>query len=353
MADLDAAGSLVRAARWDAAGSHGEAINELARGASAGDAHCARMLGLRLLVGDRAPLMPEAGLRLLGEACDRGLGEAAARAAGILALGVRTPPDWPQALAWLTRSAVAGWQPARDQLLALCEDRDLAARAASAQPVQWRDIAAGVALEAWHAAPPPRVLSDEPRICVFTDFLRDEVCALLVSLARGRLEPARIYDAARRVEVVDAHRSNTAATFHVDTVELVHVLLQARMAAACGVGERSMEPPAVLHYSPGQQIHDHYDFVNPESTPDYAGELARNGQRIITFLVYLNEDYDGGDTDFPRLGLRHKGRRGEGLYFANARADLTPEYRMLHAGRPPVRGEKWIVSQFVRSRPMR
>ena len=58
----------------------------------------------------------------------------------------------------------------------------------------------------------------------------------------------------------------------------------------------------MLHYSPGEQIANHFDFVDPKSTPDYAGEIARNGQRIITFIVYLNDDYDGGETAFPRWG---------------------------------------------------
>jgi hypothetical protein len=353
MAAPDTAGGLARAARWDAAGNHEEAINELARGTGAGDVHCARLLGLRLLIGDRAPLLPDAGLRFLGEACDGGLPEAAARAAGILALGVRMAPDWPQALAWLVRAANAGWPPARRQLLALCEDRVLAAGAAARDVTDWNTIAAAVRLEEWRRSPAPRILSDEPRISVFPGFLRAEACDFLVSLAVGRLEPARVYSAARREETVDAHRTNTLATFHVDTVEVMHALVQARMAAACGISERFMEPPSVLHYSPGQQIHDHYDFVDPASTSDYAGEIARNGQRIITFIIYLNDDYDGGETDFPRLAVRHRGSRGEGIYFTNARVDLTPEHRMLHAGRPPARGEKWIVTQFVRSKPMR
>ena len=32
---------------------------------------------------------------------------------------------------------------------------------------------------------------------------------------------------------------------------------------------------------------------------------------------------------------------------------LQPDLRMLHAGRPTTRGEKWIITQFVRSRAMR
>lgn len=93
-----------RALELDAADDTSEALNELSRGTRAGDAPSARALGLRLLMGDRAPLLPDAGLQFLGEACDAGLPEAAARAAGVLALGVRTPPNWPLALAWLGRA---------------------------------------------------------------------------------------------------------------------------------------------------------------------------------------------------------------------------------------------------------
>jgi prolyl 4-hydroxylase len=157
----------------------------------------------------------------------------------------------------------------------------------------------------------------------------------------------------KREDIVAAHRNNTVAIFDMSSVEFLHALLQARMSAACGVSERMMEGPTVLHYFPGEQIQNHYDFVDPKSTDDYAAEIARNGQRMITFIVYLNEEYAGGETAFPDLGIVHRGHRGEGLYFVNALPDLSPDLRMLHAGRPTTRGEKWIVTQFVRSKPMR
>ena len=97
------------AARFDAAGQHDEAVNELARGTRAGDHDCMRLLGLRLLSGDRAPLLPAEGLSFLADLCAQQQGEGAARAAGVLALGVRAPADWNQALEWLRRSAEAGW----------------------------------------------------------------------------------------------------------------------------------------------------------------------------------------------------------------------------------------------------
>jgi prolyl 4-hydroxylase len=124
------------------------------------------------------------------------------------------------------------------------------------------------------------------------------------------------------------------------------------MAAACGIPWTHMEPPAVLHYDVGEQIKDHYDFVDPDSR-NYQQLLREQGERVVTFLLYLNDDYTGGETGFPELGFTHKGTRGAGLYFRNAGPDGKPDKQMLHSGRPPLTGEKWIVSQFIRSIPRR
>jgi prolyl 4-hydroxylase len=350
MSSADPPSHFARAGTLDAAGDHDGAINELALGTRKGDLQCTRLLGLRLLQGDRAPLLPAQGLQFLGEAADGGLSEAAARVAAVLALGVQAPPDWKLALAWLARSAAGGWAPARHQLLALCDDRALAAHAAESSSPDWRAVVSAVQLDDWRRAPPADVKSAEPRVAAFRDFVRPEICDVLISTASGRLEPARVYDPVSREDIVAAHRNNTVASFGLQSVELVHVLLQSRMSAACGVSERMMEGPTILHYWPGEEIRNHFDFVDPKSTRDYAGELARNGQRVITFIVYLNEDYDGGETAFPDLGIVHKGRRGDALYFVNVLPDLSPDFRMVHAGRPTTRGEKWIVTQFVRSR---
>jgi len=82
-------------------------------------------------------------------------------------------------------------------------------------------------------------------------------------------------------------------------------------------------------------------------------EITENGQRIITFLIYLNDDYSGGETVFPELDIRHKGQIGEGLFFVNALANGASDLRTLHAGAPPLNGEKWIVSQFIRNREVK
>ncbi len=128
------------------------------------------------------------------------------------------------------------------------------------------------------------------------------------------------------------------------------VLVQMRMAACVGLPFRHFEALTVLHYDIGEQITEHFDFIDP-NVPNYAQQVQERGQRMVTFLVYLNDDYVGGETEFPRLGISHRGRCGDSLFFVNAFADGRPDTRMLHAGRPTSRGEKWIVSQFIKNCP--
>lgn len=83
-----------------------------------------------------------------------------------------------------------------------------------------------------------------------------------------------------------------------------------------------------------------------------AAELAPRGQRAATFLIYLNEAYEGGATQFPRLDWQYRGGRGDALLFSNVDAAGAPDYNTVHAGMPATSGEKWVLSQWIRTRPV-
>lgn len=127
-------------------------------------------------------------------------------------------------------------------------------------------------------------------------------------------------------------------------------LINHRVAQACGLPLAHQEVITVLHYRPGQTFEDHFDFIDPE-VPRFHQELAVRGQRVATVLIYLSADCEGGETDFPLLGWRHEGRPGDALVFRNVTDAGEPDRRTLHAGRAPTRGEKWLLSKWVRSRP--
>jgi prolyl 4-hydroxylase len=236
---------------------------------------------------------------------------------------------------------------AQDQLLLLTSERKLAARR-SASSEYWRAITEGVKLQEWITPPPASDLCTNPLIRLFPEFASKDVCQWLIKRARPRLDRAKVYDAVHQQVTTHHTRTNSAANFELFDTDLITILLQYRMASCVGAPIRNFAAATVLHYAPGEEITEHFDFIDPH-VPDYQEQVARSGQRMVTFLVYLNDNYAGGETEFPRLGIQHKARRGDGLFFVNVLPDNTPNLQTMHAGRPPLDQDKWIVSQFIRN----
>ena len=46
-----------------------------------------------------------------------------------------------------------------------------------------------------------------------------------------------------------------------------------------------------------------------------------------------------------------RGRLGEALYFRNLTDEGAPDERTTHEGVSPTRGEKWLLSLFIRDKP--
>jgi len=299
-------------------------------------------LGHRLLVGDRAPRLTEHGLSFIEEAARGGVGQALARVAALTAAGAYLPQDWPGALRLLGEAAAAGDEAARGQLLSLVPSRDTAP--------DWASLASRIRLEDWLS--PAASEPQHAKVHRLRKLVPAPVCAWLVGRSRGRLQRATVYDAVIRRDLVHEMRSNTVANFDYATLDVVQFLVQARMSACCGLPLQQFEAPMVLHYDVGEQITPHFDFIDANAV-DYAQQIREQGQRVITFLLYLNDDYAGGETTFPKLDLVIRGAPGDGLYFINAHPDRAPDRNMLHTGSPPTDGEKWIVTQFVRDIALR
>jgi prolyl 4-hydroxylase len=337
--------SLTLAAEHDLAGRHDDAVNALARAAQSGDVDAMTELGKRLIIGEKAPLLPKDGAGLLLDAAKHGHAEAALRLATLTALGAHVQQSWNDALGLLVFAAERGSESARGQLQALAGS----APEANDGDQLWRRVAERIDLRSWLSAPPGQTLSPTPLVRVFPTFVTDSVCAWLIEQARPNLKRALIYDPVGGKDIADHMRTNSAAGFDLMHADLVQAVVQWRMSVAVGIPIGHMEGPTVLHYAIGEQITNHYDFVNPR-IPNYQAEIEKRGQRIVTFLVYLNDDYEGGETDFPDLGLRYHGAKGNGIFFTNALPNGEPDLRMVHAGLPPKDNEKWLMSQFIRNR---
>jgi hypothetical protein len=132
-------------------------------------------------------------------------------------------------------------------------------------------------------------------------------------------------------------------------MDLVTEAVIDRVCALAGLPAVNAEALQVLHYRVGEYFAPHVDSWDI-GFEGHAGTLKTHGQRVYTVLVYLNDDLEGGETEFLRLGLRHRGGKGDALMFRNVDAEGRTNPDTLHAGRPPTRGEKWLLSVWIRDR---
>jgi hypothetical protein len=325
----------------------GASIEELVR--STGDPLAATRLGKQLLIGLDAPWAPCRALELLRSASAEGSAEAMEVMATLAAAGAWTPQSWPQAFDLLMDAAEAGWARARAQLAILTRDSELASAAEAGRGAAnvWRRLREAIDLEVWLAEPQRQPLCEAPRIRAAPGFITPQVCDWLVDKCRGRLKPSMMFDG--QASNFLATRTCSDFVFDIMAGGVVMVLVRARISAVTRLPVAAMEPPQIFHYALGQEIKPHFDYLYNKGGYGQGGDY--HGDRIATFLLYLNDDFEGGELEFPRVGVRHRGRKGDGVYFAHVDAGGAREPLSLHAARPVVKGEKFILSQWIHDRP--
>ncbi|HEX8308920.1 MAG TPA: 2OG-Fe(II) oxygenase [Allosphingosinicella sp.] len=294
-----------------------EAARLLIRAAQAGEPAAQAGLAHWRIAGDIVRRDLAEARRLLGLAGASGDPESALLNAYFLASGVGGADDWPGAVAALV--ALAPKDARASAQLGLIERMDLDPNGFPRRPA------------------PVRPLSSAPRAAAVEGFMTAAECAWLRSAGEPALQPSAVVDPRSGRMVPHPVRSSDAATFGVHSEDLVVNALNRRIAAASGTGLDQGEPLQLLRYRPGGEYKPHMDALPAEAN-----------QRILTALVYLSDDYEGGETRFPRTGLSYRGRTGDALVFSNVAADGSADPLSLHAGLPVTRGVKYLASRWIR-----
>ncbi len=324
-------------------------LDALEARAAQGEAAAKYELGARLLIAREASTPDDArrGAALIAEAAEADVVQAAETASVLAGAGIGRAQDWTAALSYLVRAAELGSAHAQSQLKVLAAGPQPDASPPTGD--DWAAMQAGVDLNAWLTPPPKRALREGPLLRAVDGFASRLACDWLIERNAKRLARAQIYSADSGAGAVDEGRTNTECDLEIEHSDLIVLLFRERIAALTKFPTAAMELAKILHYSPGETFGEHFDFLEPANA-SFAEELNTRGQRIATFLVYLNDDYEGGETDFPTIGFAHRGRKGDAFYFANLHRSGAPDRDTLHAGRPPTSGEKWLFSQWIRDR---
>lgn len=167
---------------------------------------------------------------------------------------------------------------------------------------------------------------------VFHNFLTPEERNHIMSKAEKKLKPSVVSE--NRVLDESVRKSETAWLSRKDPVvdAVIHRCLKYidRPIENC-------EKLQVLRYKPGGYYMPHFDSIDDGNNP-----------RLYTFILALNDEYEGGETVFPNLGNEYKLNAGDALFFDTLDNYELETSKALHGGKPVKNGEKWICNLWVR-----
>jgi prolyl 4-hydroxylase len=284
-----------------------------------------------------------AAVEAIDDAADAGHAEALERRALFECMGVNRQVDWARALDSLAAAAESGSRTAGRQMALLAEDRFEAKLGRR----DWKALRSQIRIDERLRPPAAYTVSSNPLIRSIEQMASAAECRWLIAAAEPRLERAIVYSNETGEHRLDPGRTNQFALFNFLDLDLVSEMIRERISATLGAPVPCLEVSQVLRYGVGEEFVPHCDFLDPDV---YGAELGLRGQRAATVLIYLNEDFEGGETSFEELKIEHRGRTGDALVFSNVDPRGNPDARTKHAGRPPTRGEKWVFSQWVRDR---
>lgn len=163
-----------------------------------------------------------------------------------------------------------------------------------------------------------------------------EECDNIIKIAETRLEPSNMD--------TDFHVDKTIRDSETAWIDPAENKVANKMIRKCvSYTDRkpvNSEQLQVLKYKEGGFYTPHQDAFYDEPNP-----------RTVTAIIALNDDYEGGETEFPNLGKKFKLNKGDVLLFNNFTDWGYQTPKSLHGGRPVKSGEKWICNLWIHRYP--
>lgn len=180
-------------------------------------------------------------------------------------------------------------------------------------------------------------LSKTPPIFRVVDFLTEDECFDLITTAHPLIGPSKV--------VGGGSFDRTSSSCHLPKSKCT-VLVQKVLALLKDSSTERMELPQIARYLVNEKYNAHYDSPEPIHTAFH----ENGGARSVTILCYLNDVAEGGETEFQKLDLRIKPRRGDAIVFFPTFNDGSIDYDTLHAALPMPNQDsiKWVSQIWMR-----
>lgn len=191
-----------------------------------------------------------------------------------------------------------------------------------------------------------KVPTGKAEIFAIGDFLSADECVRLRAMIDETARPSSLHE----VDYASGFRTSFSGDLDPDD-SFVRGIAR-RIDDVLGLDSPIGEPIQGQRYLPGQQFKPHNDWFYT-SEKYWPLEKARGGQRSWTAMAYLNEVEEGGGTHFTHVGINIQPKPGVLMLWNNAHRDGTPNVDTMHAGSPVLKGTKYVITRWYRTRAWR
>lgn len=191
------------------------------------------------------------------------------------------------------------------------------------------------------------VLHKQPFICYYHDVFGNDECDFVIdeSEKTGNYKRSTIYNTRLKVSQVADMRTSTS--FVDEDNKFYNIRNKAYELIKQNLPDISishLERAQIQKYEDAQFVKSHVDYFN------HLVNVTTN-DKLATLIVYLNDNFDDGETFFNDLGYKIKPKKGSALFFLYNYDDITNKTTM-HEALPVNNGTKYIITFWVREKPL-
>lgn len=182
------------------------------------------------------------------------------------------------------------------------------------------------------------VLSKEPLIVLLDKFLDKEDCKRILELQ------IQLENSTTSTNRIKDYRKSLVTL--VDEEDSIIKKVKKKIAKSFGLDGKGMEKMQLQKYPEGGYYKEHFDA----KSEDHYQKDKSFSQRKYSIIIYLNDDFIGGETVFPKKNISVKPLQGRLLLFSNMLNETNHVHPFSsHLSNKIVKGEKWILSTWHHS----
>ena len=178
------------------------------------------------------------------------------------------------------------------------------------------------------------------------NILSESECKTIINISEKRGFKASVVHDEHGNNIVDTDRRISKTGWLSNRIHPLVERLSRTTAVLTGLPVENQELLQVAKYQEGGMFVPHHDTCMGTIEECIKTDEGA-GPRIATLLIYLNDDYIGGQTYFPTINLTIHPKRGKGILFWSCDKNGYTHPESLHQGLTVAGGMKYICTKWA------